>query len=100
MSKPLLHVQYQPDIGNRSHIEFKFQTLVEEENLSQLPEVVPQTPTKVAPKGVRKTPKTSAVSTHVTLSESAVEADLASEAEQRADISQTTQTIARAMVPF
>ena len=82
------------------NITLKFQTLVEEENISQLPEVVPQKPAKVAPKGVRKTPKTSAVSSHVTLSESTSEADLASEAEQKADISQTTQTIAKAMVLF
>ena len=52
-----------------------------------------------SPRGVKKTPQSSAVSSHVTLSESAVErSDISQEPKQRADISHTTTTIAKAMV--
>jgi hypothetical protein len=52
-----------------------------------------------SPRGVKKTPQSSAVSSHVTLSESAVErSDITQEPTQRADISHTTTTIAKAMV--
>jgi len=50
-------------------------------------------------RGVKKTPQSSAVSSHVTLSESAVDrSDISQEPKQRADISHTTTTIAKAMV--
>jgi hypothetical protein len=62
------------------------------------PDETPQKPTTVAPRGVRKTPKSSAVSSHVTLSESAVETELAAEAQQRADVTRTTRTTAKSMV--
>ncbi len=53
---------------------------------------------QTTPVGVKKTPKSSAVSSHVTLTESTLESDISKEPKQRADISHTTATIAKAMV--
>ena len=53
---------------------------------------------QTAPTGVNKTPKKSAVSSQVTLSESAVDSDMSIEPKQRADISHKTATTAKTSV--
>ena len=53
---------------------------------------------QTTPTGVKKTPKKSAVSSHVTLSESAVDSDISVEPKQRADISHKTTRVAKTLV--
>ena len=76
------------------------QTHTEEDSVMSLAEEQVLQSTQLTPKSVKKAPQSLAVSSHVTLSESAVDSEMSADAKQRADISQTTKTTAKTSVNF
>lgn len=74
------------------------QTHTEEDSVMSLAEEQVLQSTQLTPKSVKKAPQSLAVSSHVTLSESAVDSEMSADAKQRADISQTTKTTAKTSV--